>query len=178
MIIFVKCAFWVPVPLFCGELYVRHVTARGKKMHTLAGFAQLALHVNRHPPALKSADIICPIPRASGLQNGVFLPFHVVLPFLLYSSKANAAKTCCIKTSHVKGPLRAISNISMCPFLRLELHTSFISQLFLFRRFWYYVATSNTWKKHFGRFRYYEAVCNTLTCESHSTPSRPWLWPA
>ena len=35
MHIFVKCAFQVPVPLFCGELYVRHVTARGKKMHSL-----------------------------------------------------------------------------------------------------------------------------------------------
>ena len=58
MNIFVKCAFQVPVPLFCGELYVRHVTARGKKMHTLAGFAQLALHVNRHPAASKSADIM------------------------------------------------------------------------------------------------------------------------
>ena len=56
--IFVKCAFQVPVPLFCGELYVRHVTARCKKMHTLAGFAQLALHVNRHPSTLKSADIM------------------------------------------------------------------------------------------------------------------------
>ena len=58
--IFVQCAFQVPVPLslFCGELYVRHVTAPGKKMHTLAGFAQLALHVNRHPSVSKSADIM------------------------------------------------------------------------------------------------------------------------
>ena len=138
MHIFVKCAFQVPVPLFCGELYVRHVTARCKTMHTLAGFAQLGLHFNRHPPVLKSADIMRTIPRSS------FLPFHLVLPLQLYSSKANAAKTCCIKTPDVKGPLRAISNILMCPFLRLELHTSFISQLFLFRRFCYYVGTSNT----------------------------------
>jgi hypothetical protein len=56
--IFVKCALVVLVPLFCGELYIHHVTARCKKMHTLAGFAQLALHVNRHPSALKSADIM------------------------------------------------------------------------------------------------------------------------
>ena len=58
MNIFVKCALVVPVPLFCGELYIHDVTARCKKMHTLAGFAQLALHVNRHPAASKSADIM------------------------------------------------------------------------------------------------------------------------
>ena len=56
--IFVQCAFQVPVRLFCGELCFVHVTAPGKKMNILAGFANVALHVNRHPSVSKSADIM------------------------------------------------------------------------------------------------------------------------
>ena len=56
--IFAQCAFQVPVRLFCGELCFVHVTAPGKKMNILAGFANVALHVNRHPSVSKSADII------------------------------------------------------------------------------------------------------------------------
>ena len=41
--IFARCAFQVPVRLFRGELCFVHVTAPGKTLNTLVGFAQLAL---------------------------------------------------------------------------------------------------------------------------------------
>ena len=73
----VQCAFQVPVRLFCGELCYVPVTAPGKKNHTPAGFAQLALHVNRHPSVSKSADIIWTIPRTSGLKIRACAPFRL-----------------------------------------------------------------------------------------------------
>ena len=145
--------------LFCGELCFVHVTAPGKKMNTLAGFAQLALHVmiNRHPSVSKSADIMWTIPRTGGLKIRVFALFHLVLPLKLHSSKANAGKTCCIKASHVKGCLQVISNTRICAP--------------------YYVWTTRVRIATMAVFSYYEAKSNILTCDKYSTPSRPSLWP-
>ena len=49
-------------------------------MYTVAGFAQLSLHTNRHLSVSTSAHIIRTFPRNSGLEIRIFAPFHLALP--------------------------------------------------------------------------------------------------
>ena len=106
---------------FVGNFVFFTSPHREKQIRTLAGFANLSLHGNRHLSVSRSADIIWTIPRTGGLKIRVFAPFYdSCCHFIL--QKPTRARGLCIKASHAKGRLRVISNnADMWPFLLLDI---------------------------------------------------------